>query len=510
MIARKSLLIISGNLLDGLLAYVALFFISREMGPEAYGIVGFAMGFVGLFTILTDLGFNSAHIKRVSEGKDIGSCLGTYLSSKLGLVLLTVSVVVGAVFIWKGVLGRGFESPDHELAIYIILGYYIVNSIGTFFYYTYIAKKEIAKAQIPIIIGTIVRTSAIIFVALSGLGPLALAWTYVLGEVIFLSVSALFFRGHHIKKPTKNCFSNYFVFARPLIVLGLSYTFIVNADKVLIQLFWDSAEVGYYFASYRIVQFLLVASSAVGILLFPTISTYHSNKDIDSIKKTVLLSERYISMLILPMVFGMVVLAEPIVNILLSSSFSPAASIFMILPLFVIFEGLSQPYMYEVIGMNRPELARNRLLIIMCSSLFFSIILIPKDISSINLDLFGLGAVGASIAIVIGYAAGYIYCRYAAWKIAKNQLNPRILIHLFAAFIMSVCLYELLIILPVQRWYVLLGYAFIGLGIYLFILFLFKEFTRKDFNFFLDILSIKKMLKYIKSELKEEKIIEKK
>ena len=74
----------SANLLDGLLAYIALYFISRDMGPEAYGIIGFAMGFVGLFTILTDLGFNSAHIKRVSEGKDMGTCIGTYLVSKLG------------------------------------------------------------------------------------------------------------------------------------------------------------------------------------------------------------------------------------------------------------------------------------------------------------------------------------------------------------------------------------------------------------------------------------------
>jgi O-antigen/teichoic acid export membrane protein len=505
MFARKSLLIMSANLLDGILAYVALFFISRDMGPEVYGIIGFAMGFVGLFAILTDLGFNSAHIKRVSEGKDMGTCIGTYLFSKIGFVLLLVSIVVGVVVIWKFILGRGFESSTHELAIYIILGYYIVNSIGTFFYYTYTATKAIAKAQIPLIIGTVARTVAIIFVAVSGFGALALAWTYVFGEIIFLFVSILFFKGSPIKKPTKECFKNYYVFAMPLILVGISYSIITNADKVLIQLFWTSEEVGYYFASFRIVQFLLVAASAVGTLLLPTVSSYHSKEDIESIKKIVFLSERYISMLIFPMVIGIVVLAEPTVRILLSSSFYPAVPILMVLPFFVILEALSQPYMYEVIGMNKPALARNRILIIVCLTVLFDLILIPRDISSLGLKLFGLGALGASIATVIGYAAGFIYCRFAAWKLAKNPFNPRIFLHLFSAFIMGITLYELMKFLPIQRWYVLLGYSLIGLGIYLFILFVLKEFTRKDLDFILDLLSIKKMWKYMRDEIKKEK-----
>jgi O-antigen/teichoic acid export membrane protein len=505
MFARKSLLIMSANLLDGVLAYVALFFISRDMGVEAYGIIGFAMGFVGLFTILTDLGFNSAHIKRVSEGKEMGTCIGTYLVSKLVFVLVLASAVIGVVAIWKFVLSRGFESSSQELAVYIIIAYYAVNSIGTFFYYTYTATKEIAKAQIPLITGAVARTIAIIFVALSGLGVLALAWAYVLGEVIFLGASALFFRGFPVKRPTKECFKDYFVFAMPLILVGISYTIITNVDRVLIQLFWTSIEVGYYFASFRIVQFLLVAASAVGTLLLPTISGYHSKEDTESIKKTVFLSERYISMLIFPIIIGIVVLADPTTRILLGPKYILAIPILMVLPFFVIFEALSQPYMYEVIGMNKPVLARNRILIILGITVFFDLILIPRDIHSLGLTLFGMGALGASFATVIGYAAGFIYCRYAAWKLAKNPFNPRILLHLISASIMGIILYELMRFLPVQRWYVLLGYSALGLGIYLFILFLLREFTRKDLDFVLDLLNIKKMWKYMREEIKKEK-----
>jgi len=73
MIARKSALIASAKMLDGSLAYIALFFITRYMSPEDYGIVAFALGFAGLFSIFGTLGFNNAHIKKISEGKELGT-----------------------------------------------------------------------------------------------------------------------------------------------------------------------------------------------------------------------------------------------------------------------------------------------------------------------------------------------------------------------------------------------------------------------------------------------------
>jgi hypothetical protein len=57
----------------------------------------------------------------------------------------------------------------------------------------------------------------------------------------------------------------------------------------------------------------------------------------------------------------------------------------------------------------------------------------------------------------------------------------------------------------IDRWYHLLLISFLGLGIYLLILALFREFTKKELDFLLDTLNIKKMLSYIKEELKDNK-----
>jgi hypothetical protein len=57
---------------------------------------------------------------------------------------------------------------------------------------------------------------------------------------------------------------------------------------------------------------------------------------------------------------------------------------------------------------------------------------------------------------------------------------------------------------PVIRWFTLLGFCVLGLVIYISILFTLKEFSKKDLDFFLQIINLKEMIRYIKSELKGE------
>ena len=179
MIARKSALIVATYVLNGALGYVALFFITRYMSPEEYGIVAFALGFVTLFAIFGNLGFNHAHVKKVSEGKDLGICNGTFFTIITLLSILMTVVIIGAVIFWKVILGYGFETSTHELAIYIMIGYWVLHLFGRAFESTFNARREIAKGQIPLLLETLIRVAVTIYVALAGFGAIALAFTYI-------------------------------------------------------------------------------------------------------------------------------------------------------------------------------------------------------------------------------------------------------------------------------------------------------------------------------------------
>ncbi len=68
-------------------------------------------------------------------------------------------------------------------------------------------------------------------------------------------------------------------------------------------------------------------------------------------------------------------------------------------------------------------------------------------------------------------------------------------------------LYYISTFIFIDSWYEVIGFTLLGFGIYLGFLLVLREFTKKDLQLFLDILSPKKMKRYVVSELrdKEEK-----
>jgi len=169
MIARKSALIIFIQILNGILGYIGLKYISLYMQPWEYGVVGFAYGFVALFSIFGTLGFHQAHVKKISEGKNLGTCISTFAITKLSLAGLLAIFTFIAVFVWKFVFNRGFESPVHEQAIYVMLAYFVLLTLSQIMITTFNARKEIAKSQIPLFFYNLFRFIAIIYVAVNGL-----------------------------------------------------------------------------------------------------------------------------------------------------------------------------------------------------------------------------------------------------------------------------------------------------------------------------------------------------
>ena len=89
MFAQRSPIVIIQNILSAIFGMTGMFFIIKYIGTTSWGFLAFGMGFVGIFTIIGDLGYSTAHTINITHGENIEECNGTYLSIKL---------VMGAVF----------------------------------------------------------------------------------------------------------------------------------------------------------------------------------------------------------------------------------------------------------------------------------------------------------------------------------------------------------------------------------------------------------------------------
>jgi O-antigen/teichoic acid export membrane protein len=253
---------------------------------------------------------------------------------------------------------------------------------------------------------------------------------------------------------------------------------------------------------------------SIETILFPTISKQLTKNKKSEVKKSVHLAERYISMVLIPPLFFILVFAKPTINIFLDSSFLPASSVFIILVINAFIKGMSAPYSSLIRGMNRPDITAKLGFLVCISNIILNYLIIPKNgifsnfvIAGINLSI--NGASGAALATVISFLILFIGVRLITKKLTGIKIiqthTPR---HIIAGFIAGISLYMLAYstnFFPVIRWFTLLGFSIFGLGIYILMLILMKEFTKKDFQFFIDIIHPKEMINYIKFELKNDK-----
>lgn len=515
MIARKSLLIVTSQFLTRFLGWIGLVVLTKLWGssaPEALGIIGFAMAFVALFTFVGDLGFSSAHVKRISEGKDLGECIGTFLSIKLLLTFLMIAIIGLTLLISETFLNITFYDSTLSVVVLVFIYYYIFSNMSQVPITTFQATREIVKRQICLITENIVKVPLFIAVVIVGAGVVSvsiseqwislLSLTYVVGIFSSVFIGFWLIRNYPISRPTKKMFKSYFVFAIPVMTLSLVNTFSINIDKIMIGYFWTSIEVGYYFTIQQVLQIILIFSSAIGIVLFPTFSKYHSDRKFIKIKQTIALSMRYISMIMIPILVTIVMLTEPIISIMLNDAFLPASLVLTTLTFLAFFSALGTPFNSLIVGMDKPVIAA-KIGIVMCTiNIVLNFLFIPKEglLSSFGIS----GALGAAFATTISCVIGFLgFCFVIKRLTGVVILHKYFVYHIVAGLVMGTFFYVVRINNPIIVWYTLLIYIGMGLFIYFGVLYLLKEFKDKDLHFFLDLCHPKEMFKYISKEFKK-------
>ncbi|MBN2602958.1 MAG: flippase [Candidatus Thermoplasmatota archaeon] len=524
MIARKSMLVVISTFTARILGWIYFFVLAKLWGnftPRAIGVIGFAISFIELFNIISDLGFNAAHVKRISEGKNISECLATFTVIKIILTSLMIIIFLSI----KTIFSIQFFDATTENAIFILLIYYIFLDFYQIAYFTFEGTREVVKRELMTIMQS-VKTPLIIIIGLAGVSsenikPLitwpeflkpfqtyisihtygSLAMAYLISSVFIFITGFWLLRKYQFGKPNWGLFKGYIKFALPTVLLSTMHIISTNVDKVMLGYFWTSTEVGYYFSVQQFFQIILIISGSVGIVLFPSISEFHSKKDFVKIEKTTHLAERYISLSIMPIVVVVVVFSKQIINTMLNDSFLPASTLLSFLTIYAFIASLMIPYYSLIKGYDKPIL----LTIIGCIMFLINVVLNYLLIPQWGLlSSFGVYAhTGAGFATSISGFIGLIGYLLAAKKYTGFKLMQRYMpYHLFAGIIMGVSIYLINNFISLTRWYHLIIFSVLGLLVYLVVLYILKEFKKEDLNFFLKMFHIKSMVSYIKSELK--------
>ncbi len=495
-IARKSLFLLSYNIFGAATGYITMFFALRFVGQDVWGIYGSALGIAGLLGVVSFLGVDGAHVKKITQKKDKEECMGAYLLIKgfLGFIFLLISF--GGFFLLGNVFGYKFESPYLEKAVYIAIFGMLLSSIANIFNTSYRAKLDAKKSVLPLFIQVTVQDTFIIlfslyFKIISGtnrefLGVL-FSYAYLLGNFSKLIIYIVWSIKDTlpIKKPKKSLVKEYILFSIPLALQGIVATIQAYTDRTMLQFFWNSTEVGGYFTVQKLALFITYLGSSVTFFLYPAQSTYYERRDIEFFNITQK-SERYLSLISVPFVFFTISMAPEILNIF-RSSIIPYSTPLIILMIYAYLNVINKPYGTQLTSANRPYDVMRMGIIQASANVVLNAIFIPKSI--LGIPLLGLKSTGAALATLLSFLIGFAYLRYRAWKILGTKYEKSILYHLLAGFFVLMFIFLLKYLIgAMYAWYEIAGMFLIFIGTYVFLLYLIGELSKEDWKIVLRII----------------------
>lgn len=496
MLARKSFMLMLSKFASQGLSFVAVLFIARYLDPSAYGEITWTMALVGLFNVVADLGITQAHIKRLSEGKNINECVSTYATIKIILTAAMVVITLSSVFFWTAVLGKTFSDTSIEIILLFVL-YYVMFDLASIAISTFDAKVETAKSQFIQLMDPIIRVPLVILVALSRFSVNELALAYILGAVGLGFTAFILLRRERIHW-TKNLLTrSYVAFALPIVGVAIISTIQTNLDRVILGYFATSTQVAYYYYGFTLMAVFGVVGQALATTSFPTFSKMHANGIVHAIRETTIEVERMSILFCMPLLVFIAIFPTETSTIILSQ---PAAgSALRFLSIATIVGIMNQPYTAQLMGMDRAPVQFKMSLVMFVSDAVLLIILVPSSILGVR--TFGLSYTGAAVAYLISTSLVAVLYRYAAWKLTRTIPSKRILYYVIGSLIAAFLALALESRWEIVHWYDIIPQALIFVGIYLGFLIMVKEFKKSDFMFILNVVDPRKMHHYMKSEL---------
>ena len=499
--ARKIVLFFGSENLNAVLGWLAIMFVARRMGAAALGELGYALSIVGTFTVFALLGTGMAHIKRVSEGRDLGRCIGTFMVMRLVLTAVMALVFGVALWIWTGPLDKQIYDISGGM-LPTILAYQVVLLLTGGMLATFTALQQTARTVVSRSLGNVLRSGVMVAAALTGAGVIWLARAYLLGVLLTGVVALWYFRTMPLSRPDRETFHSYRRYAMPVAALSVFGVMQQYADKLLIGIFWTEQEVGLYFGVQRIALLIGTMALALEGLLLPAMSALHTRSGNVRLGPLLLRAERYTAMAALPVVVVTAALAPGVIVVLLSREFLPATRILQLLVFAALVRVLNRPWSAALRGADRPDLTSALGIATNTLNLLLMVLLVPREIPQLGLNnLPGLGGEGAALALLITALINGLALRGLCHRYLEIAVAPRLLLQLASALAVGGALWLLTDHFAIDRWYELMAAAAAGGLLFLSLLMALGEFTRADWNFFRGALHPREMKDYLKEEL---------
>lgn len=331
--ARGSIWATGSNLVGRLIAFITTMVMARLLSPSDFGVVAIGLICIGLLDAFRNLGVGEALIYRQRPG-DTDSNTAFWIAVGVGMCLCLLALLVSPQ------AANFFGNPEAASVIAVLSAVFVIESLMVIHATRAQRDFQFAKRAMAEITKTIAKAAVSISLALMGFG----LWSLVVGQIVGATAGAVCY-WLVVKWRPKFEFDveaarGLISYGGVLICLGAVAFGINRADQFSIGRHLDAALLGYYAVAFSMVD-LLVANPArtVGQASFAAFSRLADDRP--KLKQTYLDTVLFVSLLCAALGSGIYATAPNLVEVFLTSKWSPSITVMEVLALFAMAHAIA-------------------------------------------------------------------------------------------------------------------------------------------------------------------------
>ncbi len=330
--------------------FVVSIVLGRLLMPEDYGLITVVTIFITFANCIVSNGFGSSLIqKKDSDNLDFS----TVLYFQFGFSLVLYGILFAAAPLIAKFFGEGY---DLLVPVLRVLGIRIPLTAINNVQQAYVGKKMIfRKFFLSTIGGTVISAVVGIWMAYEGYGVWALVGQYLTTTFISTVILAFTINWKPELKFSWTRLNELFRYGWKLLVAGIISETYTELRKVVIGKLYTSADLAYFDRGMQIPNIIVTnINTSISNVLFPAISNAQNN--IADVKAIMRRSIRTSSYIMCPMMFGLAVVAEPLISFLLTDKWLPCVPYLQIYCISYCFEPIQTANLQAIKAVGRSDI----------------------------------------------------------------------------------------------------------------------------------------------------------
>jgi O-antigen/teichoic acid export membrane protein len=332
------------------LKLILIIYVARILGATEYGKFTFALAFVSIFIIFSELGLSQITTRELSGEKEKEKEYPSLLSLKILLSLGTLFLIlVSSFFITK--------SPSIQKIIWILAIYVLVSNFSEIIYAFLRARQQMEYESWTKIFQAFIITAAGFLAIRKFYSVEGLSYAYLFSSLLALIFILIFF--HFKVYPLslnwqKSIWKKFLSLSWPLALAGIFSTIYSQTDSIVMGYLGQITQTGWYNAAYKIVGVTLIPSTLISQSFFPALSLAfkESKEKLQKIWNYFLESMIFLA---IPIVVGGIALAPKIIDFIYDPSYFPSILAFRILILMAGISFIATPFHNILIIFNQQK-----------------------------------------------------------------------------------------------------------------------------------------------------------